>query len=79
MGNSASQTGRKEKARSDGIDEQIEEDNKKYKRECKILLLGASPPLPFFHQPKRRSHHNNERLERVGQINLCKANENRTP
>ena len=32
---------RAEKARSDEIDKQIEEDHKKFKRECKILLLGA--------------------------------------
>jgi hypothetical protein len=31
---------REEKARSDKIDKMIEEDGKKFKRECKILLLG---------------------------------------
>lgn len=42
MGNCASNTREaEEKARSDMIDRQIEEDSKKYKRECKILLLGA--------------------------------------
>ncbi|EEB94655.1 hypothetical protein MPER_06496 [Moniliophthora perniciosa FA553] len=30
-----------EKSRSDAIDKQIEEDAKKFKRECKILLLGS--------------------------------------
>jgi guanine nucleotide-binding protein G(i) subunit alpha len=47
MGNCASNTREaEEKARSDLIDRQIEEDSKKYKRECKILLLGAySLPL----------------------------------
>ncbi|KAK7043975.1 Guanine nucleotide-binding protein alpha-2 subunit [Paramarasmius palmivorus] len=30
-----------DKSRSDAIDKQIEEDAKKFKRECKILLLGA--------------------------------------
>jgi cytoskeletal protein RodZ len=34
-----------DKARSDEIDKQIEEDNKRFKRECKILLLGTSLPL----------------------------------
>ena len=42
MGNCASNTREaEEKARSDLIDRQIDEDSKKYKRECKILLLGA--------------------------------------
>ncbi|KAJ6596622.1 heterotrimeric G protein alpha subunit C [Mycena sp. CBHHK59/15] len=31
---------RVEKARSDAIDRQIDEDSKRYKKECKILLLG---------------------------------------
>ncbi len=44
MGNCASNTHEADgKARSDMIDRQIEEDSKRYKRECKILLLGASP------------------------------------
>jgi guanine nucleotide-binding protein G(i) subunit alpha len=42
MGNCASNTREaEERARSDLIDRQIEEDSKKYKRECKILLLGS--------------------------------------
>ncbi|KAI9441933.1 G-protein alpha subunit [Lactarius indigo] len=42
MGNCASNSQEaEEKARSDMIDRQIEEDSKKYKRECKILLLGS--------------------------------------
>lgn len=48
MGNCASTTQEAEgKARSDMIDRQIEEDSKRYKRECKILLLGtcATPIL----------------------------------
>lgn len=49
MGNCASSTREaEEKARSDMIDRQIEEDSKKYKRECKILLLGVYSP---FHLP----------------------------
>lgn len=31
------------KARSDDIDKMIEEDGKRLKKECKILLLGACP------------------------------------
>ena len=42
MGNCVSSAQeREEKARSDRIDKQIEEDGKKFKRECKILLLGT--------------------------------------
>ncbi|RDB16234.1 Guanine nucleotide-binding protein subunit alpha [Hypsizygus marmoreus] len=41
MGGCVSTADRAGKARSDAIDRQIEEDNKKYKRECKILLLGS--------------------------------------
>ncbi|KAI0061797.1 G-protein alpha subunit [Artomyces pyxidatus] len=42
MGNCASNAQeREEKAHSDRIDRQIEEDSKKFKRECKILLLGS--------------------------------------
>jgi hypothetical protein len=47
MGGCISTADRAGKAKSDLIDKQIEEDNKKYKRECKILLLGAS--LVLFH------------------------------
>jgi hypothetical protein len=59
MGNCASNTREaEEKARSDMIDRQIEEDSKKYKRECKILLLGAFPRslqlLPYLPPYKRR-------------------------
>lgn len=36
---------RTQKERSHAIDKQIEEDSKKYRKECKILLLGAWPPL----------------------------------
>ncbi len=42
MGNCASQADKDEKARSDLIDKQLEDDSKKFKKECKILLLGAS-------------------------------------
>jgi len=42
MGNCASTNQEADgKARSDMIDRQIEEDSKKFKRECKILLLGV--------------------------------------
>ncbi|TFY75458.1 hypothetical protein EWM64_g8555 [Hericium alpestre] len=41
MGNCVSNSQREGKARSDAIDKQIEEDSKKFKRECKILLLGS--------------------------------------
>ncbi|KAH8827724.1 heterotrimeric G-protein alpha subunit, GPA3-like protein [Flagelloscypha sp. PMI_526] len=41
MGCAQSSTSRADKARSDAIDKMIEEDHKRYKRECKILLLGS--------------------------------------
>ncbi|KAJ7594999.1 guanine nucleotide binding protein, alpha subunit [Mycena floridula] len=41
MGNCVSQDDKEDKAKSDAIDRQIEEDSKRYKRECKILLLGS--------------------------------------
>ncbi|KAG7091614.1 guanine nucleotide-binding protein subunit alpha [Marasmius oreades] len=41
MGNCVSQQGREDKERSDAIDKQIEDDAKRFKRECKILLLGS--------------------------------------
>ncbi|KAF9019687.1 heterotrimeric G-protein alpha subunit, GPA3-like protein [Hymenopellis radicata] len=41
MGNCASQADKDEKARSDLIDKQLEDDSKKFKKECKILLLGS--------------------------------------
>lgn len=37
-------TAARARAKSDLIDKQIEEDNKRYKRECKILVLGLYPP-----------------------------------
>ncbi|KAF7364101.1 Heterotrimeric G-protein alpha subunit [Mycena sanguinolenta] len=41
MGACASQPDRDSKSRSDDIDRQLEEDSKKYRKECKILLLGS--------------------------------------
>ncbi|KAJ6460180.1 guanine nucleotide binding protein, alpha subunit [Mycena sanguinolenta] len=41
MGQPVSKESRGDKARSDAIDRQITEDSKRYKKECKILLLGS--------------------------------------
>ncbi|KAJ7192815.1 heterotrimeric G-protein alpha subunit, GPA3-like protein [Mycena pura] len=41
MGQPSSKEARLEKARSDAIDRDIREDSKKFKKECKILLLGS--------------------------------------
>ncbi|KAG1734502.1 heterotrimeric G protein alpha subunit [Suillus lakei] len=41
MGNCVSAQDKEEKARSDAIDRQIEEDSRKFRKECKILLLGS--------------------------------------
>lgn len=49
MGNCVSNSeDREAKARSDAIDRQIEEDQKKFKKECKILLLGMFLSLCLF-------------------------------
>jgi guanine nucleotide-binding protein subunit alpha len=47
MGGCVSTADRAGKARSDEIDRQIEEDNRRFKRECKILLLGESSSFSF--------------------------------
>jgi hypothetical protein len=41
MGNCTSTSDRQAKAHSDAIDKEIENDSKKFRKECKILLLGA--------------------------------------
>lgn len=38
-----------QKERSQGIDKLIQEDKSKFKRECKILLLGKSPLVVVPH------------------------------
>lgn len=48
MGNCISAQDRAEKARSDAIDRQLEEDSKKLRKECKILLLGKSLRLTLW-------------------------------
>ncbi|KAJ7695262.1 G-protein alpha subunit-domain-containing protein [Mycena metata] len=41
MGQSSFKETRSERARSDAIDRQIQSDSKRYKKGCKILLLGS--------------------------------------
>ena len=57
MGNCVSTQDREAVARSQEIDRQIEEDSKKFKKECKILLLGQSliifSPSPLYYSPPR--------------------------
>jgi guanine nucleotide-binding protein G(i) subunit alpha len=48
MGNCISGSARDKKVISDAIDEQIEEDSHKFRKECKILLLGASTHFICF-------------------------------
>lgn len=45
MGCASSTPDKGERDRSYEIDKQIEEDSRKFKKECKILLLGESLPL----------------------------------
>lgn len=35
-----------QRKQSNKIDKELEEDSKKLRKECKILLLGTSPPVP---------------------------------
>ena len=42
MGNCVSSSDREAQQRSQEIDRQIEEDSRRFKKECKILLLGES-------------------------------------
>lgn len=46
MGCGASTPDKGDRDRSYQIDKQIEEDSKKFQKECKILLLGASVAVP---------------------------------
>jgi hypothetical protein len=48
MGNCISAQDRADKAISDAIDKQIEEDSRKFRKECKILLLGKTAPLIYL-------------------------------
>lgn len=73
MGNCASQTDKDEKARSDLIDRQLEDDSKKFKKECKILLLG--PCL----SAARLIYSLRHRLGRVRQIDHRQADEDYPP
>ena len=41
MGGCVSHVDEASRLHSEAIDKQLEEDHKKYKRECKILLLGT--------------------------------------
>lgn len=80
MGNCVSNSeDREAKARSDAIDRQIEEDQKKFKKECKILLLGmffsaflffvsldASAPLVLSPRIPCPLTHDMDRFGRIG-------------
>lgn len=48
MGICTSVENREERKKSQQIDRELEEDNKKLKRECKILLLGTIFISSFF-------------------------------
>jgi hypothetical protein len=49
MGNCMSVEEKAERERSMAIDKQIEEDSKRFRKECKILLLGACPLYYILH------------------------------
>lgn len=56
MGGCSSVPDKAQRERSEAIDRQIEEDSRQFKKECKILLLGAlssAPPLrPLPHRER---------------------------
>ena len=54
MGACASVEDKAEKLRSDEIDRQIDEDSKRFRKECKILLLGELGV--FFHTDDNFDH-----------------------
>lgn len=49
MGSSISTPDTSAKEHSDEIDRQIEEDSKRFKRECKVLVLGAGFAASFVY------------------------------
>ena len=53
MGNHMSSEDRAQRAISDAINKQIEEDSRRFRKECKILLLGPPQPLVFFFRRRR--------------------------
>ena len=46
MGSCMSTSGDDQRKRSNKLDKELEEDSKRLRKECKILLLGTSPPVP---------------------------------
>jgi hypothetical protein len=53
MGNCISGPERIEKARSDAIDKELKEASEKFKKECKILLLGMCTSFGFVSEDFR--------------------------
>jgi hypothetical protein len=45
MGSCMSTSGDDQRKRSNKLDKELEEDSKRLRKECKILLLGTSPPV----------------------------------
>lgn len=76
MGGCLSTVDRVGKERSDAIDKMIEEDQKRFKRECKILLLGT--PLSWLYSLKMKFS-KMVRVWRVREEHNCKTDEDHTP
>jgi hypothetical protein len=79
-------TSRDEKARSDAIDSQIEEDSRKFRKEYKILLLGTY--IPFYRSTFNplslrllllRALISNFRVQRIWEVDNTQADENHSP
>jgi hypothetical protein len=68
MGCGSSTPDKGDRDRSYAIDKQIEEDSKKFQKECKILLLGSSRPLALLPTPLERVL---QPLPRSADASLC--------
>ncbi|KAF9076946.1 heterotrimeric G-protein alpha subunit, GPA3-like protein, partial [Rhodocollybia butyracea] len=76
MGNRISQPEKKAKEKSDAIDRQIEDDSQKFKRECKVLVLGSSSSGKSEIMKQMRIIHSNgiESTERAAYRNTVYRN-----
>ncbi len=69
-----------QKKRSQKIDKDLEEDSKRLRRECKILLLGMLNKSPMgWRRAVWLLTADEYRIWRVWQIHHCQADENHSP
>lgn len=77
MGNCMSAEEKAERERSLAIDKQIEEDSRRFRKECKILLLGMF--ILYYILYICSFYRSRSRLWRVGQVDDCEADEDYPP